>query len=424
VVAGIAASPTVVYVSATAAPGTFPGDAAPNDAISFDVGAYTSISTAEIRGVAGFKNWLMIFFRDSTLIVTLGQYKTVGTASIHTPEFSDTLAKIGLYSQRAITYVDNDVYFAAPTGIYSAQRNLFANQIESKPLSSIIDPGYYKISRILTQSQEVLSTFNVYSVLDKTLYCFMNGPAVAYTFSSELRIKGWSLATGWNWTCACMSRQGRVFFGTGTKVYQLGNSVFPGEEYYSDKRNDYTKLYTVGMSVVSGDKVFDKGVTNRMWVALVSHTMDSAYSMLDNTVLHPDRWSEDLGTPISIDWELPWLDFKVPEQLKHIRTVKVGSKGTGMFNILAYVDGLYKDEKGNVIHQPALSMDMVGGSIQGWGGSPGQLYGGGRKSNDPRLYKFPVKFKRVKIRITGNLVNKLRIVWITFQLLRGSSQRG
>src|SRR5262245_30679292 len=56
VVAGVSASSTQIYVSHTGTAGTFPGDAAPNDAISIDVGAYAPEGAISIRGVAGFRS--------------------------------------------------------------------------------------------------------------------------------------------------------------------------------------------------------------------------------------------------------------------------------------------------------------------------------------------------------------------------------
>jgi len=68
VVAGIPAAPTVAYIASKATAGTFPGDPAPNDAISFDVGAYAPAGATEIRGVAGFRQFLIVFFLTQAAI--------------------------------------------------------------------------------------------------------------------------------------------------------------------------------------------------------------------------------------------------------------------------------------------------------------------------------------------------------------------
>src|SRR3990167_3959202 len=74
VVGGIPATPTTLYVTSVGTAGVFVGDPAPNDSISFDVGAYAPQDTEEIRGIAGFRNFLLVFFRGNTLTIRLGNY--------------------------------------------------------------------------------------------------------------------------------------------------------------------------------------------------------------------------------------------------------------------------------------------------------------------------------------------------------------
>jgi hypothetical protein len=115
--------------------------------------------------------------------------------------------------------------------------------------------------------------------------------------------------------------------------------------------------------------------------------------------------------------------MREPERMKTIKTIKIATKGTGRFLVSVYVDGLYKDELDVVIHDPALSMEFVGADQQGFGGSPAQYYGGGRMSQDPRLYKFPVRFKKAKIKVTASVREKISFSYFTFMHHRGTMHR-
>jgi hypothetical protein len=99
-------NPTEIIISAKGTSGVFPGDPAPNDAISIDVGAYAPEGAASIRGIAGFRTYLLVFLQNITLQIKLGQYDDTG---IHTPQFPDTLPQFGLLGNRCIVTVENDL---------------------------------------------------------------------------------------------------------------------------------------------------------------------------------------------------------------------------------------------------------------------------------------------------------------------------
>src|SRR4029077_6392912 len=108
-VGGIPAQPTLIYISAVGTAGTFPGDPAPNDSITVDVGAFAPQGAVEIRGIAGFRANLLIFFQDQTVIVKLGTYNAAG---VHEPFFPDTMPTFGLLGHRCVAPVENDLLFA------------------------------------------------------------------------------------------------------------------------------------------------------------------------------------------------------------------------------------------------------------------------------------------------------------------------
>src|SRR6185295_3772126 len=138
-VAGIPAAPTTVYITAQGTIGTFPGDPPPNDAISLDVGAYAPEGAPEIRGIAGFRTFLIVFFEKQALLIKLGVYDDATPTPNHVPSFDDTMPAFGLLGHRCIVQVEQDLVFASQSGVCSAKRNLFSGLVESQPLSSYIE---------------------------------------------------------------------------------------------------------------------------------------------------------------------------------------------------------------------------------------------------------------------------------------------
>jgi hypothetical protein len=202
----------------------------------------------------------------------------------------------------------------------------------------------------------------------------------------------------------------------------MGNTTFAGEAVYADRVGDRDLEWSYALAVTAGQKVHDP-ITGRVWTALSDLTAPSSGTMLGYVEANPSLWEEYLGVPISLDWELPWSDMREPERVKTVRTIKIATKGTARFTVSVFVDGLYKDELGNVIHSPALSEEFVGADQQGFGASPDQHYGGGRNSQDPRLYKFPVRFKRAKIRVTATVREKISFSYFSFMHHRGMMHR-
>jgi hypothetical protein len=67
-------------------------------------------------------------------------------------------------------------------------------------------------------------------------------------------------------------------------------------------------------------------------------------------------------------------------------------------------------------------MLFIGNDAPGFGFDAGP-YGGGRRSNDPRLYKFPVRFKAIKPKISGSTRFPLEVSGLTFLFARGKYGR-
>ena len=418
-VAGIAASPTEVLISAQGTAGTFIGDPAPNDSISIDVGAYAPEGAASIRGIAGFRTFLIVFLQNIAIQIKLGGYDESDT---HVPEFPDTFPQFGLLGHRCIATVENDLFFGGLAGLSSARRNIYSPEtVDADYLSSLVAQSYRRIVGGLSDTQQLVNSFMVFDKLSHNLMLFSpSSDVLVYTYDERLKIKAWTkFANLSSFDCGWSSILGRVYFADGTKVFQLGNDTFTGENYHADRLLDRTATWSTETSFAQNSKVYDS-VGNKVYTAK-SQILTGTVSFEQDRKNNPDAWSLYEGDPISFVMELPWIDGQDPMKVKHNRFVSLATRGSGSFTLEAYVDNLYKDEDGTVIHNAALTTAFVGNEAIGYGG--GSTFGGGRRSRDPNLWGYPVKFKTIKFRLTGSTRRKLEIVNFSFLFARGRFKR-
>jgi hypothetical protein len=211
-----------------------------------------------------------------------------------------------------------------------------------------------------------------------------------------------------------------VFYADGLRIYQHGNKTFADEAYYQDRILDRNETWANLTTYSEGDLIFDSDNGN-VYECLVTH-VSSADTFEDDRALSPPRWVLYEGLDIPFEMELPWLDSKDPMRVKFLRFISMSTKGNAQFTVKAYVDNLYKDRMGNLIFDPCLSMDFIGNEALGFGYDEGP-YGGGRRSDDPRLFKFPVKFKKIKLSISGERGGDLELVNMSFLFSRGRYKR-
>lgn len=418
-VAGIPAAPTTVYVSSKGTAGTFPGDPVPNDSISIDVGAYAPEGAPEIRGIAGFRSFLIVFFASQALPIRLGTYNGAG---VHVPEFPDVLPSFGLLGHRCVTSVVGDLQFAGFNSIGNATRSLFSGLIDPSSLSDIVEPAYRRLISNLTDDDRLRKCFVVHDRLAHKTILYTPTGSFAYSANDKLRYKAWSQDTTQIWESGCVSFLGRVFFSSGSRIFQQGNDIFTGEAYHADRLNDRSDNWQPGHSYTVGNLAYDT-VTHEVYICVVSHISGGVSFSQDRAdqILSP-KWELYKGEPISFEWESPWLDGKDPMRLKITKYIALSTKGTAEFTVRIWVDHLYKDIDGNVIHDPAVSIKFIANDALGFGYDAGP-YGGGRHSNDPRLFEFPAKFKSVKIGIIGSDRKPFELALISFLYAHGKFTR-
>lgn len=406
---------TEIYISSKGTSGVFPGDTDPNDSIAIDVGAYAPEGAAAIRGIAGFRTYLLVFLQNITLQVKLGEYDDNGA---HVPRFPDTLPQFGLLGNRSIVTVENDIMFCGLSGLASAKRNLYApDSITSDFLSTAISNTYRKITGALSNDDQLTKSFAAFDKLNNNFMLFMpEGKVLCYTFNPHLKMRSWSQFEDMDWTAAWASILGRIFLTKGTKIFLGGNGTFEDENFYADRIGDRDYTYAPSHSFVAGDLVYDPQ-TFEVWACLASYLGTAVPTFAQERINNPDKWTLYEGLAIQIEMELPWIDGKDPLKLKQLRYVSIATKGDAEFTFEAYVDNLYKDVDGNVIHAPSVSMAFIGNDAYGYGFDDG-YYGMGRRSRDPRLFGMPVKFKSVKFKLWGATTKKLEVINLSFLYAR------
>lgn len=415
VVAGIPASPTEVYVSSKGTSGVWPGDPSSN-AISIDVGAYAPEGGNEIVGVAGFRSQLLVFFPKHTLVVTLG---TLNADEEHEPQFPDSLPEFGVMSHRCIVSIAGDIIFADADGVNSAKRNLFSGLVEPSELSSLISPTYRSVIATLEDAQARSGTFAIHDHIHNDVIVFEpGGVTFTYSFNDRLKYASWSHGTHRDYTSACVSQKGRVFLTKGTKVYKMGNTEF-GEPYRSDEMEDYDYDWTTNYGFAAGDRVRDSLGDGEIYLCLTTHTSGTTTFADDRASYEYWEVYEGFGIPVRL--ELPWMAGEQPLTVKNLRFVSVAARGSAHLDLKLWVDDLYLDDEGEIIHDPELELTLVGNDYRGAGFDVAS--GGARKTGGPKLYKFPAKFKKAKFVLEGEATAEFTLSSLSFLFARGKFKR-
>ena len=271
-VAGIPSAPTSIYVSAKSTDGTFVG-APDSDGIFFDVGAYAPEGAPEIRGIAGFRSYLIVFFATQSLLVKLGNYESIGDPPVitHVPIFPDTLPQFGLLSHRCYAQVENDLIFAGRDGVSSARRNLQSAEIDSTFISNRVEPTYRHDVGMISDDTLRLQAFMIKDKLEhSTVTHLPGGKAFTYTSDEQPKYQSWSTWTTPTYTCGCSSFLGRVFYAQGTRIFQKGNSIYNNEKITADKIYDRDRLWTINTVYAANELVHD-AATNKTFKCLFGH---------------------------------------------------------------------------------------------------------------------------------------------------------
>lgn len=358
-----------LVISSAGTTGVWPGDAAPNDSVVFELHNYISDGDTTVVGLSSFGNYLIVFLDTSFIVMTLGEYNSGGA---HVPRVVNTVPETSIMGHRNLVKTDKDILFMGKNGVFSARQATFTEAFETQSKSDNIAKLLSKVLPTVPNTTTI-NSFAVQDAIKDKAFFFLedsdsNMHVYQMSYTKDLKTIQWNTISGWSFTSGCKSAHKRIFLSEGTKIYRYGNDVFADEEYYEDY------LDTNG----------------------------------------------DNGTPIDIDWELPWTDFGNRMKTKQMLRIAADTLGTARFKLQVFVDKIYKDAVG--AYNPSLEIEMVGGDTQGFGGG-GVTFGSGRNVSDERQYGMPVRFKVLKLRFTGSVTEKLLITSISYILNLGTYHR-
>jgi len=410
VMAGVAATPDVIYISSAGTSGTWPGDPAPNDALSINIASYTAQQGGDIRGLSSFRNFLIIHFATTSVIMVLGEY----VSAVHKPRVLDTIPEHGIISHRTTIILENDILYADELGVHKARRNTFGNALESEKISLRVQKEF--VADVMPDSANRLKTFAVHNKSEnRVMYFLFSGTAYKIytaTYNEGVKKVAWSKKDGWSYTSGLVTTKGRVFLARGTKMFQYGNGIFADEDYTADDIDEDDGNWVTATAYVVGDRRRQAGI---VYQVLISHTSGTFAADLA-----ANFWEVYVGQPISFDWEMPWTDTNNRMRKKRVSFIALDTLGMATFTLQVYVDKIRVDALG--FDDPMLEMEFVAGDSPGYGGGD-QPYGGGRRAADERLWGFPVEFKIAKLRILGSTKERLQILAISLLIAKGTFKR-
>ena len=376
-IAGVPTNPSTIYISATGTSGTYPGDAAPNDAIALDVGPRVSLGSATITGLVAYRDKLLVTFERGVLPLNLGVY--TGSPAIHTPSDDGFIEEFGCLTHRSLRSVGDDVFYCDNVGVNSITRVNAFNTLRPVRASHLIDPLITAAMQPLTQAQISQYVFSLYDLRNFRYMLFVpvfSGgvitETVCFSFSNipALKISAWARLRGWIWQAGCRTSLQNVIFARGNKLY----------------------AYDFDNMSVGADRLNDPAVNG------------------------------GAGEAITFTWEMPWADMKHRMDIKQTRYIALDTLGDAEFTCQAFVDNIVTN-KG--VSSPMLSMTFVGGEAGGYGNVPygDAPYGGGRNSSDERLFAWTTKFKLIKLKFFGTTKKKLKFISVSLGFVHGGIRR-
>lgn len=425
VMAGIFGAPDDIYISSAGTSGVWPGDPAPNDSIVMSIGSYVPANSGGITALASFRNYLLVGYEKSIVVVELGIYD--GTD--HTPKVQEAIIEHGMLNHRSIITTKNDLIMASGLGWHAAKKNTYG-LIETQSLSELIDPAWVgefdALARVVTRDP-----FALRDPLEGRLMVLApntstsSGFAMLSSDKETIRSPRWSqYEIGKRYSCGCTTDTGRVFVAYQTKIFQLGNDVYRDEEYTSDGAGEWTNVWTASTAYAIGDIVgsnVDYANKGTGYICLVAHTSSSDASDGFADDLDEGYWAINPGSAIEFEWEFPWSPMNTRGRTKNIKEINPETEGAGTFTLSLFADNYYQNPETGAL-TPQLEMDFVGADGPGYGNGD-QTYGGGRRTKDARGWGLPFVFKLMKMRITGETYERLTFTAFNILYRLGSFRR-
>lgn len=415
VIAGDPEYPERLHISAKATIGTFYGDPAPNDAVTYDL--LPPRGDAVITGIKTFRDRLIVTFEQCSAVVLLGTYES----TTHVPSATDWLEEIGNVSHRTFTSLGDELLMCDGNGVPSLARAIVTNSIRPDRLSQFVDPAIqYRLSKLDTTALRN-DVWSVYDSVNGRYILMIPGASrrsankryygFVYTSVPKLKIEQWHEWRGWRFQAGCVSALKTVFLTKGNKVYIMGGNTAQYERDAMEEQEPFS------------DGTSFSDATGFAW--------NSTSGVKSNAT----------GIPIKFAWEFPWADHDARVLVKASRYLALDMQGGGQVTVQMFCNNIYEDrsQMGEAFRDglrfsdgtgfiteaptldPTLSLQFIAGDLGGYGASPyGQYYGGGRPSAREQLYAWPSTYKIAKMRFEGIAYNPVKLISFSVMYMKGS----
>ena len=350
-----------IYISAKDQPGLWSdanqtAESTDQGALVMDIANIVGMPNQNVVDLATYKNLLCIITDYHIVLLELDNYTestawddtsgTNVTKRNHTPQVNMVVDNAGCATVGSVQSTMKTLVFLSVNGINNLERNAISQNFIPVSLSEKILP-YIK-----TKLTDQVLADGVHSFVDRQKYVY----GVKFADDEVL----------------CMSFHPNIT----DPCYWIWDNI----RYHSFTNNVHGRL-------LAADKY-----------GVYIYSDDSEGICYDDYI---DNTRQALSSNFLMDVETPWLHFGKPNNVKTMDYINVVTDGTSKFTVQATCD---------MVDEWQLSIDMVGGSLKGYGSGDNPYYGGSLRSGTEELCDFPQVFMYAKFRFSSTDEKPLRII--------------
>ena len=350
-----------IYISAKDQPGLWSdanqtAESTDQGALVMDIANIVGVPNQNVVDLATYKNLLCVITDYHIVLLELDNYtestawddasSTNVTKRNHTPQVNMVVDNAGCATVGSVQSTMKTLVFLSVNGINNLERNAVSQNFIPVSLSEKI------LSYIKTKLTDQVLADGVHSFVDRQKYVY----GVKFADDEVL----------------CMSFHPNIT----DPCYWIWDNI----RYHSFTNNVHGRL-------LAADKY-----------GVYIYSDDSEGICYDDYI---DNTRQAVSSKFLMDVETPWLHFGKPNNVKTMDYINVVTDGTAKFTVQATCD---------MVDEWQLSIDMVGGSLDGYGSGDNPYYGGGLRSGTEELCDFPQVFMYAKFRFSSVDEKPLRII--------------
>lgn len=350
-----------IYISAKDQPGLWSdanqtAESTDQGALVMDIANVVGMPNQNVVDLATYKNLLCVITDYHIVLLELDNYTEstawdeTSSANVtkrnHTPQVNMVVDNAGCATVGSVQSTMKTLVFLSVNGINNLERNSVSQNFIPVSLSEKILP-YIK-----TKLTDQVLADGVHSFVDRQKYVY----GVKFADDEVL----------------CMSFHPNIT----DPCYWIWDNI----RYHSFTNNVHGRL-------IAADKY-----------GIYIYSDDSEGICYDDYI---DNTRQALSSNFLMDVETPWLHFSKPNNVKTMDYINVVTDGTAKFTVQATCD---------MVDDWQLSIDMVGGSLEGYGSGQNPYYGGSLRSGTEELCDFPQVFMYAKFRFSSTDERPLRII--------------